>query len=108
MRLVIIIIALLAVSGFVVVQYDQVNFNTGEITAEVNDLAEASLDDEAFLKATKITPFEFPADHGPHPDYRAEWWYYTGNLADAEGNRFGYIRRNRGLWTISWMMVLSG
>ena len=22
----------------------------------------------------------FPADHGPHPDFRIEWWYVTANL----------------------------
>jgi len=32
----------------------------------------------------------FPADHASHPEYRLEWWYYTGNLATAEGRRFGY------------------
>ncbi|MGE0495399.1 MAG: lipocalin-like domain-containing protein [Vulcanimicrobiota bacterium] len=31
----------------------------------------------------------FPADHGPHPDYRTEWWYFTGNL-QSQGSRFGY------------------
>jgi predicted secreted hydrolase len=32
----------------------------------------------------------FPADHGPHPDYQTEWWYYTGNLQTAGGRPFGY------------------
>jgi predicted secreted hydrolase len=32
----------------------------------------------------------FPSDHASHPDYRIEWWYYTGNLATGEGRRFGY------------------
>jgi predicted secreted hydrolase len=27
---------------------------------------------------------------GQHLDYQAEWWYYTGNLADAGGNRYGF------------------
>ena len=31
-----------------------------------------------------------PADHASHPDYRIEWWYYTGNLDTADGRRFGY------------------
>jgi len=31
-----------------------------------------------------------PADHGSHPDYRIEWWYYTGNLDAEDGRRFGY------------------
>jgi len=32
----------------------------------------------------------FPRDHGPHPGYRNEWWYYTGNLQAASGERFGF------------------
>jgi predicted secreted hydrolase len=34
--------------------------------------------------------FSFPADHGPHPEYRNEWWYVTGNLDAAGGERFGF------------------
>jgi hypothetical protein len=30
----------------------------------------------------------FPADHGPHTAYRTEWWYYTGNLTDADNHRY--------------------
>ena len=43
-----------------------------------------------FLRAETPRSFLFPADHGPHPGYRTEWWYFTGNLADAAGRRFGY------------------
>lgn len=32
----------------------------------------------------------FPRDHGAHPDYRVEWWYYTGNLRSGDGERFGF------------------
>ncbi len=32
----------------------------------------------------------FPRDHGSHPDFRTEWWYFTGNLADPSGKDFGY------------------
>ncbi len=34
--------------------------------------------------------FAFPRDHGSHPEYRIEWWYYTGNLDARDGRRFGY------------------
>jgi predicted secreted hydrolase len=34
--------------------------------------------------------FAFPDDHRSHPDYKIEWWYYTGNLRAADGRRFGY------------------
>ena len=30
----------------------------------------------------------FPRDHGKHPDFRTEWWYFTGNL-DSEGRQWG-------------------
>jgi len=33
---------------------------------------------------------QFPRDHGNHPDYRIEWWYYTGNVSSDDGRRFGY------------------
>jgi predicted secreted hydrolase len=32
----------------------------------------------------------FPADHGAHPDYRTEWWYVTGWLRTAKGERLGF------------------
>jgi predicted secreted hydrolase len=34
--------------------------------------------------------FHFPEDHGPHFDYRTEWWYLTGNLQTPDGREFGY------------------
>ena len=34
--------------------------------------------------------YAFPRDHGAHPDFRTEWWYYTGHLAAEDGRRFGY------------------
>lgn len=46
--------------------------------------------DEAYARATAPRTFSFPADHGPHPEYRTEWWYYTGNLTDATGGSHGY------------------
>src|SRR5471032_298631 len=34
--------------------------------------------------------YEFPRDHFDHPGYQTEWWYYTGNVASADGHRFGF------------------
>jgi predicted secreted hydrolase len=45
---------------------------------------------EGFLRADAPREFSFPADHGPHPGFRNEWWYLTGNLQTAGGRRFGY------------------
>jgi predicted secreted hydrolase len=47
-------------------------------------------DDAGFAKALEPRSFEFPADHGPHPQYRNEWWYLTGNLDADNGRRFGF------------------
>jgi predicted secreted hydrolase len=35
-------------------------------------------------------PMRFPRDHGAHPDFRTEWWYVTGWLANAAGEQFGF------------------
>ena len=35
-------------------------------------------------------PLLFPADHYSHPDYKTEWWYYTGHLEAETGKRYGY------------------
>lgn len=34
--------------------------------------------------------FAFPRDHGAHPEYRTEWWYYTGHLRTESGRRYGF------------------
>lgn len=46
--------------------------------------------DEHYAKALAPMTFEFPRDHGPHPEYRTEWWYYTGNLDGPNGAQYGY------------------
>ena len=46
--------------------------------------------DEGWKPAAPGYRFAFPDDHASHPDYRIEWWYWTGNLETAEGQRFGY------------------
>ena len=43
-----------------------------------------------FARALGPRPFAFPDDHGPHPEYRTEWWYYTGNLETAAGRHVGF------------------
>jgi predicted secreted hydrolase len=45
---------------------------------------------DAYPLALGPREFSFPADHGPHPAYRNEWWYVTGNLDSAGGRRFGF------------------
>ncbi len=44
----------------------------------------------AFQPALPGYEFAFPRDHGSHPEYRTEWWYYTGHLRTATGRRYGF------------------
>jgi predicted secreted hydrolase len=44
----------------------------------------------AWKQADPSYRIELPRDHAAHPDYRIEWWYYTGNLETDAGRRFGY------------------
>jgi predicted secreted hydrolase len=46
--------------------------------------------DTGFARALEPRAFHFPEDHGPHPEFRTEWWYYTGNLETREGRKFGF------------------
>lgn len=34
--------------------------------------------------------FQFPADHGSHPEFKIEWWYITGHLVSEGGQRHGF------------------
>ncbi|HYB42367.1 MAG TPA: lipocalin-like domain-containing protein [Candidatus Methylomirabilis sp.] len=47
-------------------------------------------DQARFARALGPRLFVFPADHGPHPEFRTEWWYYTGNLETATGRHVGF------------------
>jgi predicted secreted hydrolase len=44
----------------------------------------------AYQQALPGHRYEFPRDHFNHPDFRTEWWYYTGNVATPRGRPFGY------------------
>lgn len=43
-----------------------------------------------YRKALPGYTFQFPRDYFNHPEFRTEWWYYTGNLQTHEGRRFGF------------------
>ncbi len=46
--------------------------------------------------------FSFPADHGPHPSFRIEWWYVTANLIDSNKTAYG------AQWTLFRQAVAAG
>ncbi len=44
---------------------------------------------DGFHRSTTVRAMRFPADHGPHPQYRIEWWYLTSSLQDDQGQFYG-------------------
>lgn len=46
--------------------------------------------EDAWQPAVAGYKYEFPRDHGNHPQQKIEWWYYTGHLDTREGRSFGY------------------
>ena len=60
------------------------------------------VDAEGFAAVTPGKTFSFPADHGPHPDFRIEWWYVTANLRDSSGVAHG------AQWTLFRLASKSG
>lgn len=56
------------------------------VVATLSGWAQESL----FRPALPGYRFEFPRDHFSHPDFKTEWWYYTGNLRSADGRTFGF------------------
>ncbi len=43
-----------------------------------------------YRQATPGYHYQFPRDHFSHPEFKTEWWYYTGNLRAADGHRYGF------------------
>jgi predicted secreted hydrolase len=47
-------------------------------------------DADGYRLADRPVAFEFPREHGPHPQFRQEWWYVAGNLTGLAAERFGF------------------
>src|ERR1700676_243564 len=57
--------------------------------ARAQAFAGLGLNADGFAPVVPGKAFVFPSDHGPHPDYRIEWWYVTANLVDSTGTAYG-------------------
>jgi predicted secreted hydrolase len=61
----------------------------GGARAMAQGFAGLGRDADGFASVVPGRALVFPADHGPHPEYRIEWWYLTANLVDAAGAAYG-------------------
>lgn len=73
--------------------------DSGEEHVQRSGFAVLTQHAESFRQAEPGRKLEFPRDHGPHPDYRIEWWYLTANLRDDANRPFGVQ------WTLFRMAV---
>ncbi|HEY2102901.1 MAG TPA: lipocalin-like domain-containing protein [Chthoniobacterales bacterium] len=53
-------------------------------------LSATSLLAQDWRSATPGWQYEFPRDHHVHREFKTEWWYFTGNVFDKAGRRFGF------------------
>ena len=83
--LILILIAALLAFGFSLIEPSE-----GDAFNAVTEFDAPSPDLSQFARAIGAWDWQFPRDHGSHPDFQTEWWYYTGNLADEAGRRFGF------------------
>jgi predicted secreted hydrolase len=72
-----------------------VGFSLMDVESEGEVQANAVLSDvggdiSGYTRALTPLDWQFPRDFGAHLDYQTEWWYYTGNMSDESGRRFGY------------------
>ena len=88
MRTFLVVFAIVCTSAALILLLLDRNDDSIETTLSVSSAL--SVDTTGYARARGPRPFIFPADHGAHPDFRTEWWYYTGNVQTDDGHRFGY------------------
>ena len=57
--------------------------------ANAQGFAELGQDSAGFALPDPTERIIFPRDHGPHKDFRTEWWYVTANLIAGDGSVIG-------------------
>ena len=80
----------LAILGIVIFGFSLAEPLTGAEVSANTQLDIPETDISGYTRAIDARDWEFPRDHGAHPDFQTEWWYYTGNVATEDGRRFGY------------------
>jgi predicted secreted hydrolase len=60
-----------------------------QTAARAQGFAGLGMNGQGFAPVLAGQRLVFPADHGPHPEFRIEWWYVTANLTDATGSSYG-------------------
>lgn len=86
---VLIIVSVIAISWFFLAEQDKRTVESSE-ESNFEPSKVLSAENESFARVFKPRTFIFPQDHGSHPEYRIEWWYFTGNVKTQTERKFGY------------------
>lgn len=62
----------------------------GPLLAALIPCLPAPASSESWETARPGWTYTFPRDHGAHPSFKTEWWYFTGNLESDTGHTFGF------------------
>ncbi len=85
------ILSVLLIIGVGVILSESVENADNDAVAEIDvSSVLGDGDTSGYARAFERREFRFPEDHGPHPEFRSEWWYFTGNLWTPQRRRFGY------------------
>ena len=84
-----IIIGIIAISWFFLPNQDKRTVESSE-ESNFEPSKILSAENDSFARVFKPKTFVFPQDHGSHPEYRVEWWYFTGNVKTQTERKFGY------------------
>lgn len=89
-KLIGILVAIIVILGATFMAVNQLQGQTQPTYSADVVAALSSGDTTGFARAMNVREFKFPEDHGAHPEFQTEWWYYTGNVATDDGRRFGF------------------
>ena len=65
-------------------------FISGLLLAGLSGLVSPKAAADEWALALPGWKYECPRDHHAHPEFKTEWWYFTGNLTGDDGRDYGY------------------
>lgn len=84
------ILAGIVVIAVTIFGFSLINVSSGSEVGASTQITMPEVDKSLYASAIGQWNWEFPRDHGAHPEFETEWWYYTGNLWAETGERFGF------------------
>lgn len=88
-KVIAVVVVIGAIAAFVLVVVSR-DADVRDVRAQISVADALRGDTTGFARATRPGSVRLPMDHAAHPDYKTEWWYFTGNLSTESGRELGY------------------